>query len=255
MRNKRGMALIHLGLVFIAAALFLVVHNMFDDYWAGRASRMAMNALELKIPERDAQGQLLPAGESVVYLPDGNGGFVPFSTPVPEFEMLDTSSALLPAMPEFERAIDTLRVEIPDYVLNPKMDMPVITQDGQDYIGVLEIPALELELPVISQWNYPRLRKAPCRYVGSAYTKDLVISAHNYDRHFGRLNTLQEGDRVYFTDADGNRFVYEVSLLETLKPRPASAMTEGEWDLTLFTCTVGGSYRVTARCRLVQDLW
>ena len=245
MKNKKGMVLIHLGLICIAAALSLTVYNMFDDYWAGYASRKAIHALELKIPERDAHGQLLP--DTAADNADGS-----FQTP--SFIVPDAPAAL-PAIPEFERAIDYLRVEIPDYVLNPQMAMPEITQDGEAYIGVLEIPALELELPVISQWNYSRLRKAPCRYVGSAYTNDLVISAHNYDRHFGRLHILQEGDRIFFTDVDGNRFVYELCLLETLKPRPASAMTEGDWDLTLFTCTVGGSYRVTARCRLVQDLW
>lgn len=246
MKNKRGMPLIHAGLLLISAALFLTAYNMFDAYWAQRASSKALHVLELKIPERDSGGQLIQPAATMTA-----EGFVPFSTQPPILEIPESYEAPVSSFPEFERAIDYLRVEIPDYVLNPKMEMPVIREDGQDYIGILEIPALELELPVISEWDYTRLRKAPCRYVGSAYTKDLVISAHNYDRHFGRIKTLQEGDRVFFTDVDGNRFAYEVLLRETLNPRPVEAMTEGEWDLTLFTCTVGGSYRVTVRCGLI----
>ena len=61
------------------------------------------------------------------------------------------------------------RTVIPDYVLYPNMEMSVETINGIDFIGVLRIPTLELELPVISEWNYPNLKSAPCRYSGSAY--------------------------------------------------------------------------------------
>ena len=52
---------------------------------------------------------------------------------------------------------------IPDYQLDPQMEMPVTTIDGVDYIGVLEIPALELTLPVAGDWSYALLDLAPCR--------------------------------------------------------------------------------------------
>lgn len=139
-------------------------------------------------------------------------------------------------------------VVLPDYLRDPEMEMPVQTIDGQDYIGVLSIPALNLELPVISQWSYPGLRVAPCRYQGSAYTDNLIIAAHNYSSHFGNLKTLREGDSIFFVDVRGNAFSYEVAALETLAPTATEEMASGDWDLTLFTCTVGGQSRVTLRC-------
>lgn len=142
----------------------------------------------------------------------------------------------------------------PDYVLNPNMDMPAVEVDGHDYIGVLEIPALELELPVMSTWSYPNLKIAPCRYTGSAYLDDMVIAAHNYSQHFGRLKELSGGETVIFTDADGNVFTYEVALVETLMPTDIEEMESGEWDLTLFTCTIGGSSRVTVRCEQITEI-
>lgn len=146
--------------------------------------------------------------------------------------------------------------EIPDYILNPDMEMPVETIDGLDYIGTLEIPSLDLELPVLSEWNYPNLRVAPCRYVGSAYQGNLIIAAHNYPSHFGNLKHLQEGEMVRFTDVDGNRFTYKVVVRETLEPTAIEEMQseeEGAWDLTLFTCTIGGQSRVTVRCVQVEE--
>ena len=47
---------------------------------------------------------------------------------------------------------------------------------------------------------------------------------------------------------DGNVFSYAVSSLETLSPYAISDMTSGDWDLTLFTCTVGGQSRLAIRC-------
>ena len=141
--------------------------------------------------------------------------------------------------------------QIPDYQLNPEMEMPEITLedlDGAACIGVLEIPEIDLKLPVLSEWSYPLLKKAPCRYSGSAYLDNLVIAAHNYRTHFGKLKELETGDEVIFTDAAGNRFEYKVAVVEALTPQSVEDMTSGEWALSLFTCTLDGKNRVTVRC-------
>jgi sortase A len=146
---------------------------------------------------------------------------------------------------------------IPDYLLNPDMDMPEYTLKSLGdvaCIGILEIPVLNLELPVISSWSYSSLRLAPCRYSGSAYKGDLVIAAHNYQSHFGGLRTLPEGSEVFFTDAVGNRFSYYVAVTEALTPWSVDDMTSGEWPLTLFTCTLDSQNRVTVRCEYSEAM-
>lgn len=143
--------------------------------------------------------------------------------------------------------------ELPDYVLNPEMDMPITEIDGHKYIGLLSIPSLSLELPVMSTWDYSLLNIAPCRYTGSVYLNDMVIAAHNYSTHFGRLNELSPGALVTFTDSDGNVFSYSVIEIETLSAYAVDEMVGGDWDLTLFTCTIGGAQRVTVRCIRLPD--
>ncbi len=138
--------------------------------------------------------------------------------------------------------------QIPDYVINPDMDMPVRGIDGQKYIGVLEIPAIDVNLPVIDEWSYSSLKIAPCRYTGSAYLNNMTIAAHNYNTHFGALKNLSPKDKVIFTDMDGNIFRYEVAVVEILQPYARKEMTDSDYDLSLFTCTIGGQYRVTVRC-------
>ncbi len=139
---------------------------------------------------------------------------------------------------------------IPDYILNPDMDMPSEEINGYNYIGKLDIPVLNLSLPIIDKWSYPALKMSPCCYTGSVYKNNMVIAGHNYKRHFGALKSLSPGDEIIFTDIDGNVFYYTVSETEVLQPTAIESMVIGDWDLTLFTCTFGGRTRFTVRCEL-----
>lgn len=140
------------------------------------------------------------------------------------------------------------QTELPDYVLNPDMEMPTQEIEGNDYIGVVDIPSLGLSLPVMSEWSYSKLKIAPCRYHGSAYTGCLTIVAHNYRTHFGLVRDLPVGTQVFFTDVKGRQFSYEVSDVETIEATAIEDAVSSEWDLTLITCTAGGQARLAVRC-------
>lgn len=137
--------------------------------------------------------------------------------------------------------------------LNPyDTAMTEVEIDGYAYIGYLSIPSIGLELPVMSEWDYDRLKLAVCRYTGSTKSDDLVIAGHNYNTgHFGALKNLSIGDNVFFTDMDGVVSVYEVAALEVLLPENVEEMTAGEYDLTLFTCTYTVQSRLAVRCERV----
>ena len=64
---------------------------------------------------------------------------------------------------------------------------------------------------------------------------------------FANLKKLSQKDKVIITDVNNNEYVYEVELIEILKPEEVSAMIDSEFDLTLFTCTSDSSNRVTVR--------
>ena len=121
-----------------------------------------------------------------------------------------------------------------------------------DYAGVIAIPDLSLELPVIDQWNYARLKVAPCRQSGAAADGDLVIAAHNYKSHFGYLDRLEPGASVIFTDMEGTVYRYAVEEIRQLAPEDAedvSSVFSSEYPLVLYTCTPGGKARVAVFCQ------
>jgi sortase A len=140
--------------------------------------------------------------------------------------------------------------QMPDVVLDADYegDMPVVDVDGRSYIGIVEIPSLGLILPIQNEWSSENARVSVCRYQGSVYDNDLIVAGHNYVEHFGNLNQLTTGDEVIVTDMNGRSFYYQVSNIETLGSYDVDEMESGDWDLTLFTCTVGGASRVTIRC-------
>ena len=138
---------------------------------------------------------------------------------------------------------------IPDYVLNPDMDMPEVDVDGMSCIGNLEIPSLDLNLCVTSTFSDANMKQLPCRYYGSIYKNNMVIIAHNYWFHFGRLHTLKSGDEIIFTDASGNTFKYCVDVIDVVGPKSVADVTNGKWPLTLVTCTLDSQNRVVVRCK------
>lgn len=128
-------------------------------------------------------------------------------------------------------------------------DAPTIVVDGIEYLGVLEIPDIGLTLPVISQWSYPHLKLAPCRYSGLPQESGFVLAGHNYRAHFGPIDRLTPGARVQFTDAEDSVYLYQVEKTELLSPTAVEEMTAEEWDLTLFTCDFSGKARIAVRCQ------
>ncbi len=217
--NLRGVITMLAGLLLIAAALFLTAYNLLEQHEADVASTQVVETLTAVIQAPDAAQEPLP-------------------------KLTPEEQALVEAVP-------------PPFIQHPDLQMPQAEIDGNMYIGVLEIPALKLALPVMGDWTYDQLKIAPCRYSGSVYSHDLVVCGHNYDRHFGSIKDLPIGETMHFTDMDGNVFTYSICAQQSLQKTDVDKMIaqSGDWDLTLFTCTVGGQTRVTVRCRMESYEW
>ncbi|MCR5669932.1 MAG: sortase [Butyrivibrio sp.] len=126
--------------------------------------------------------------------------------------------------------------------------MPIVDVDGRSFVGTVQIPSLGLLLPIQDEWSKDNARVSVCRYMGSVYDNDLIVCGHNYVEHFGTLKDLETGAEVIVTDMNGKSFYFEVANIETLGAYDSEEMEAGEWDFTMFTCTVGGANRVTVRC-------
>lgn len=119
---------------------------------------------------------------------------------------------------------------------------------SSDYLGLLSIPTLSLELPIFSEWSEDALKSAPCRQSGSIEADNLVIAGHNYADHFGRLKSLVVGDSLTLTALSGEAVTYTVNSIETLSPTQVDDVLNSDSALTLYTCTYSGQERIVVRC-------
>lgn len=122
------------------------------------------------------------------------------------------------------------------------------TIDGIKYIGVLEVPELSLQLPVMSHWSLAGLKIAPGRYKGSVYKRNIIIAGHNYRSHFSRLKTLDIGSKIWFIDVEGNRFEYKVSDIEIIKGTNVKQMEYDTIYLYLWWPKQNGTALYTYKC-------
>ena len=83
--------------------------------------------------------------------------------------------------------------------------MPTVEVNGQECVGMIEIPALGLKTSGNQRWAMQSSKKAPCATV-VLRSKNMIIAGHNYRTHFSGIKRLNPGDSVVFTDADGNVF-------------------------------------------------
>ncbi|MCD8048104.1 MAG: sortase [Clostridia bacterium] len=124
---------------------------------------------------------------------------------------------------------------------------------GREVVGVIRVPSVGIELPVLENWSYDALKIAPCRYSGSVKGNDLIILGHNYKSHFTPLKNVSIGDEIEFCDVNGVTYTYVVEKTEKLYKTELDRLTDiGTFDLTLFTCTAGGESRFVVRCKRAE---
>lgn len=201
------------GAALILSVLVLLLHNRYADARAGREAETLLAGVEAAISSQ-------AAAEPEETRPSGQ-----------ETHLAGENTPTEPTAPE---------------ALDP--EMPVAMLEGYGYVGYVEIPALGLKLPVMSDWDYTRLEIAPCRQFGSSRRDDLVIAAHNFESHFGRLKELSLGNTVTFTDMAGIVNTYRAEMIETLSPKDVEAVQNSGYDLVLYTCTRDGQSRVAVFC-------
>lgn len=208
MKKRRGFILMAIGTVMVLVALAFILNNLLEENRANTAARQVYGCLYSQIQAEVSQAKETATETNVAY-------------PVDEVTIREILTA---------------------------SDLEYTEIEGVRYIGYLDIPDLDLTLPVISEWSYEALKIAPARYSDPNTSHGLIIAGHSYSKHFGGLSALEAGAVVYFTDIRGTVYSFEVTEIQTLAPTDVEDMVSGDYDLTLFTCTPGGDNRVTVRC-------
>lgn len=126
-----------------------------------------------------------------------------------------------------------------------------------EYIGIVNIPKLNITYPILSNTTDELMKVAPCKFHGSNPNEvgNLCIIAHNYRRKgvfFSDVPTLENGDIIEIQDLSQKTVQYEVYDVHTVSPDDTSdttQKTDGRREVTLITCTNDSKERVIVRCK------
>lgn len=125
-----------------------------------------------------------------------------------------------------------------------------VTMNGYKVIGIVKIPKIELEYPILDIDTYnPEETKEPMKisivkYWGGQVNDygNLSIAGHNnYDgTMFGKTKHLEIGDTVELTDLNGNTVTYQIYDKFITDPNDVTILATNDntiRETTLITCT------------------
>jgi len=169
---------------------------------------------------------------------------------------------------EAENAVNNFQSNLNNNVQNTQIDntianeiTPIITPEniitngnttnnntnmykGFPAVGTIEIPATNLKDMVLEEANKDSMEVAVGIYDGPGLNKigNTTIAGHNYrdGRFFANNKKLVEGDKVYITDATGQKIEYTIYKIYTTSPEDSSHLdrdTQGKREISLVTCT------------------
>lgn len=139
---------------------------------------------------------------------------------------------------------------------------PRITMEGYDVIGIISIPSINIEYPILNiETSNPEETKTPMkfaivRYWGSKVNEygNLSIAGHNnYDgTMFGKTKNLKIGEIVKLTDLKKQTIEYEIYDIFVTNPNDVSILATKDSsirEVTLITCTNGNRNRLILKAK------
>lgn len=165
----------------------------------------------------------------------------------------------LNAIPEEKNVTTTQVVQIEQKIEVPD-EQKLTASDGTIYytIGVINIPSINVNYPILSTYTDELLKIAPCRFHGPNPNEvgNLCIAGHNYknSKFFSKVPNLQLGDKIEITDLSGRMLTYTVYDKFIVNPDElecTSQLTNGNKEVTLITCTNDNKQRHIIKARVM----
>ena len=162
-------------------------------------------------------------------------------TPTPLVKAVVLPSGHTP--PDAQGNTQPNEAEIPEHlrpILQSLANLPIPTS-APDQAVRIQIPAIQIDAPVVQGDGWEQLKKGVAQHIGSAnpgQDGNVVLSAHNdvYGELFRHLDKLAPGDQVIlFTQQ--RQFVYIVDRTALVEPTAVEVMSStGNPSVTLISC-------------------
>ncbi len=135
----------------------------------------------------------------------------------------------------------------------PKEEI-ITTYKGYKVCAKLEIPSIPLKAYILNDYSKKALKASCTKFWGVEPNTNgnICIAGHNTKSMFSGVKYLELGDTLYITDNNIGKVEYEVFSINKVIPKNVDcldAVTKGEKEVTLITCTNDSTKRVIVKAK------
>ena len=169
-------------------------------------------------------------------------------------ETLDLENSEKQRKNEEEKVEVNKKNSIEDTSVSQTDNSILTTYKGYPVIAKLEIPKINLETYVLSEYSEQALGVSVTKFYGKNPNEvgNFCIAGHNYitKNMFHDLKKLSIGDTFSLIDTNNNKVNYKIYLIETVEPNETQCLsqkTDGKIEVTLITCTTDSLKRIIVK--------
>ena len=119
-------------------------------------------------------------------------------------------------------------IEIVEEIKKHEQTKQPITIENNTIIGIINVPKINLEYPILSTTTKENMKTSITRFSGGNVNEsgNLALAGHNnYDNTmFGKIDELVIGDKIYLTDLQKNTIEYEINSIFITDPNDVSIL-------------------------------
>ena len=136
----------------------------------------------------------------------------------------------------------------------------LIEFEGFKVIGIIKIPAINLEYPILEQTTDDAMKVSISKYWGGDINSygNVSLAGHNNKitlTMFGKNKNLKIGDSIFLTDLTGTTIEYKIYDTFITDPDDVSILRTTDKsvrEITLITCTNGRANRLIHKAREIK---
>lgn len=154
-----------------------------------------------------------------------------------------------------------LKSELPNEEIDieENTEISTITEieiDGYKVLGIIRIPKIELEYPILNETTNTSMKKSITKFWGPELNQigNLTLAGHNNKdgTMFGKTKKLEKGDIIEIEDLYKNIVQYQIFDKYVIDPNDVSCVESidpSTREVTLITCTNGNRNRLIIKAR------
>jgi len=140
---------------------------------------------------------------------------------------------------------------------NNENNIDLLEFEGYKVIGMINIPAIDLEYPILEETTKETMNISISKYWGGKINSfgNVSLAGHNNKitlTMFGKNKFLKNGDSIFLTDLEGNKVEYIIYDSFITDPDDVTILQTTDTsvrEVTLITCTNGRANRLITKAR------